>query len=92
LQKLIGEHYTLLFHRLYGLETLTLRYFNVFGRRMATEGAYLTVISAFLRQRLDGQAMTIEGDGEQTRDFTHVSDVVVQTCWQWIAKPRMDGS
>jgi nucleoside-diphosphate-sugar epimerase len=76
LQKLTGEQYTLLFHRLYGLETLTLRYFNVFGPRMATEGAYVTVISAFLRQRMAGKPMTIEGDGEQTRDFTHVSDVV----------------
>jgi nucleoside-diphosphate-sugar epimerase len=76
LQKLTGEHYTLLFHRLYGLETLTLRYFNVFGPRMATEGAYLTVISAFLRQRMAGKPLTIEGDGEQTRDFTHVCDVV----------------
>jgi UDP-glucose 4-epimerase len=43
---------------------------------MATEGAYVTVISAFLRQRIAGQPMTVEGDGEQTRDFTHVSDVV----------------
>jgi UDP-glucose 4-epimerase len=76
LQKLTGEHYTLLFNRLYGLETLTLRYFNVFGPRMATEGAYVTVISAFLRQRVAGKPLTIEGDGEQTRDFTHVYDVV----------------
>jgi nucleoside-diphosphate-sugar epimerase len=76
LQKLTGELYTRLFHRLYGLETLTLRYFNVFGPRMATQGAYVTVISAFLRQRMAGQPLTIEGDGEQTRDFTHVHDVV----------------
>lgn len=76
LQKLTGEQYTLLFHRLYGLETLTLRYFNVFGPRMAIEGAYVTVISAFLRQRMVGKPLTIEGDGEQTRDFTHVCDVV----------------
>lgn len=76
LQKLTGEQYTRLFHQLYGLETLTLRYFNVFGPRMATQGAYLTVISAFLRQRMAGQQLTIEGDGEQTRDFTHVRDVV----------------
>ena len=76
LQKLAGEQYTRLFHRLYGLETLTLRYFNVFGPRMATEGAYVTVISSFLRQRKTGQPLTIEGDGEQTRDFTHVRDVV----------------
>jgi nucleoside-diphosphate-sugar epimerase len=76
LQKLTGEQYTRLFHHLYGLETLTLRYFNVFGPRMATEGAYVTVISAFLRQRMAGKPLTIEGDGEQTRDFTHVCDVV----------------
>lgn len=76
LQKLTGEQYTRLFHRLYGLETLTLRYFNVFGPRMASEGAYVTVISAFLRQRKAEKPLTIEGDGEQTRDFTHVRDVV----------------
>ena len=76
LQKLAGEHYTRLFHRLYGIETLTLRYFNVFGPRMATEGAYLTVISAFLQAREKGRPLAIYGDGEQTRDFTHVRDVV----------------
>ena len=76
LQKLAGEQYTRLFHQLYGIETLTLRYFNVFGPRMATEGAYLTVISAFLQARQEGKPLTIYGDGEQTRDFTHVRDVV----------------
>jgi nucleoside-diphosphate-sugar epimerase len=76
LQKLAGEQYTRLFHHLYGLQTLTLRYFNVFGPRMATEGAYLTVISAFLQARQEGRPLTIYGDGEQTRDFTHVRDVV----------------
>ncbi len=76
LQKLVGEEYTRLFHHLYGMETLTLRYFNVFGPRMATVGAYVTVIAVFLRQRREGQPLTIHGDGEQTRDFTHVRDVV----------------
>lgn len=76
LQKLAGEQYTRLFHRLYGMQTLTLRYFNVFGAGMATEGAYLTVISAFLQARATGRLLTIDGDGEQTRDFTHVRDVV----------------
>jgi UDP-N-acetylglucosamine/UDP-N-acetyl-alpha-D-glucosaminouronate 4-epimerase len=76
LQKLTGEEYTRLFHRLYGMETLTLRYFNVFGPRMTTEGAYVTVIAVFLRARGTGDELTIYGDGEQTRDFTHVSDVV----------------
>jgi nucleoside-diphosphate-sugar epimerase len=76
LQKLAGEQYTRLFHQLYGTQTLTLRYFNVFGPRMATEGAYLTVISAFLQARREGRPLPIYGDGEQTRDFTHVRDVV----------------
>jgi nucleoside-diphosphate-sugar epimerase len=76
LQKLTGEEYTRLFHQLFGLPTISLRYFNVFGPRMATEGAYVTVMSVFLRARKAGQPLTIHGDGEQTRDFTHVSDVV----------------
>ncbi len=76
LQKLTGEYYTRLFHRLFSMQTLTLRYFNVFGPRMADEGAYLTVISVFLRARREGKPLTIYGDGEQTRDFTHVHDVV----------------
>ena len=76
LQKLAGEQYTRLFHRLFGLETLALRYFNVYGPRMASEGAYVTVISVFIRQKLAGEPLTIDGDGEQTRDFTHVRDVV----------------
>ncbi|HTR62571.1 MAG TPA: NAD-dependent epimerase/dehydratase family protein [Candidatus Binataceae bacterium] len=76
LQKFIAECYTRQFHQLYGMQTLTLRYFNVYGPRMTAEGAYLTVISIFLRQRKAGEPLTIEGDGEQTRDFTHVRDVV----------------
>jgi nucleoside-diphosphate-sugar epimerase len=76
LQKLTGEQYTRLFHRLFSMETLTLRYFNVFGPRMAHEGAYVTVISVFLRARREGKPLTIHGDGEQSRDFTHVFDVV----------------
>jgi nucleoside-diphosphate-sugar epimerase len=76
LQKLTGEQYTRIFHRLFGLETLTLRYFNVYGPRMASEGAYVTVISVFLRQKHAGEPLTIHGNGEQTRDFTHVNDVV----------------
>jgi nucleoside-diphosphate-sugar epimerase len=76
LQKLTGEQYMRLFHRLFSMQTLTLRYFNVFGPRMAHEGAYVTVISVFLRARREGKPLTIQGDGEQTRDFTHVYDVV----------------
>ncbi len=76
LQKLAAEQYTRLFHRLYGIQTLTLRYFNVFGPRMPTEGAYLTVISNFLEARRAGRPLAIDGDGEQPCDFTHVRDVV----------------
>jgi UDP-glucose 4-epimerase len=76
LQKLTGEQYVRMFHQLFGLETLTLRYFNVYGPRMTTEGAYVTVIGVFIRERLAGRPLLIHGDGTQTRDFTHVSDVV----------------
>jgi UDP-glucose 4-epimerase len=76
LQKLSGEQYARIFHQLFGLQTLTLRYFNVYGPRMATEGAYITVISVFIRQKRAGEPLTIHGDGAQTRDFTHVDDVV----------------
>ena len=76
LQKYVGEQYTRMFHRLFAMETLTLRYFNVYGPRMAFEGAYVTVISAFMAARRRGEPLQIHGDGEQTRDFTHVSDIV----------------
>ncbi len=76
LQKLVGEQYVRMFHRLYGLGALCLRYFSVYGPRMDLEGAYATVIGAFLRARQQGRPLTIRGDGEQTRDFTHVRDVV----------------
>src|SRR5579863_2279111 len=76
LQKLAGEQYTRMFHRLFAMSTLTLRYFNVYGPRMATAGAYVTVIGVFLDQRARRQPLTLHGDGSQTRDFTHVRDVV----------------
>ncbi|MEK7211716.1 MAG: NAD-dependent epimerase/dehydratase family protein [Patescibacteria group bacterium] len=75
LQKYVGEHYARLFSMFYGLETVSLRYFNVYGPRMASEGAYCTVIAVFLRQKREGKPLTICGDGTQTRDFTHVRDV-----------------
>jgi nucleoside-diphosphate-sugar epimerase len=75
-QKLMGEIYARNFAHIYGLETVCLRYFNVYGPRQVTEGAYRLVISIFMDQRAQGQPMTIHGDGEQTRDFTWVGDVV----------------
>jgi UDP-N-acetylglucosamine/UDP-N-acetyl-alpha-D-glucosaminouronate 4-epimerase len=76
LQKYVGEQYTRMFHLLFAMQTLTLRYFNVYGPRMASEGSYVTVIAAFMHARREGRPLEIHGSGEQTRDFTHVSDVV----------------
>ena len=76
LQKYIGELYCRLFTEIYGLPTVSLRYFNVYGKRQALEGAYCLVMGIFVAQRLRGEAMTITGDGEQRRDFTGVTDVV----------------
>ena len=76
LQKLFGEQYLRLFTSLYGLETVTTRYFNVFGPRQDPSSPYSGVISLFIRALLDGRAPTIFGDGEQTRDFTYVANVV----------------
>lgn len=75
-QKLMGEIYARNFAHIYGLETVCLRYFNVYGPRQVTEGAYRLVISIFMDQRARGDPMTIHGDGQQTRDFTWVGDVV----------------
>lgn len=76
LQKLIGEQYCKVFHHCYGLETVSLRYFNVYGERQSLDGAYKLVMSIFADQRLRQQPLTITGDGEQRRDFTYVGDVV----------------
>ncbi len=76
LQKYVGEEYSRLFSRLYGIETVSLRYFNVYGPRMISSGAYVTAIKIFLSQKKAGEPLTIVGDGEQTRDFTNVADVV----------------
>lgn len=76
LQKLNGEQYLQLFTRLYGLETVTIRYFNVFGPRQDPSSQYSGVISLFIAALLEGRRPTIYGDGEQTRDFTYVANVV----------------
>src|SRR5437773_11080734 len=74
--KLAGEYYCQVFHRVYGLETFSLRYFNVFGPRQNPSSMYSGVISRFVDALHTGQAPIIYGDGEQTRDFTYVSNVV----------------
>jgi nucleoside-diphosphate-sugar epimerase len=76
LQKLIGEQYCQMFTKLYGLETVTTRYFNVFGPRQQPGSPYSGVISLFVEALASGQAPHIHGDGKQTRDFTYVADVV----------------
>ena len=75
-QKLVGEMYCTMFPKVYDLETVSLRYFNVYGERQSLEGAYCLVMGIFAQQRLRGQSMTINGDGEQRRDFTYVGDIV----------------
>ncbi len=76
LQKYIGEHYARMYAGLHGLPTVSLRYFNVYGPRQNPAGPYASVLGRFLVQKGEGVPLTITGDGEQTRDFTHVRDVV----------------
>ena len=76
LQKLVAEDYCRMFTRLYGLETVTIRYFNVFGPRQDPSSPYSGVISLFVSALCGGTTPTIHGDGEQTRDFTYVANVV----------------
>jgi len=75
-QKLMGENYCRVFHDLYGLETFALRYFNVFGPRQNPASQYAAVIPLFIDALRNDRAPVIFGDGEQTRDFTFVADVV----------------
>jgi nucleoside-diphosphate-sugar epimerase len=76
LQKVIGEEYLRMFSRLYGLETVAIRYFNVFGPRQDPSSPYSGVISVFATALLENRPPTIFGDGNQTRDFTYVANVV----------------
>lgn len=76
LQKYIGELNCRLFSQIYGIKTVSLRYFNVYGPRASVGGAYSLVVSKFLEQRKNGEPMTLVPDGNQSRDFTNVRDVV----------------
>lgn len=88
--KLLGEYYCKVFNDVYGLRTTSLRYFNVFGPRQDLTSAYASVIPKFIRQVKAGKKITIEGDGEQSRDFVHVMDVVQANLLATITK-RSDG-
>tara|TARA_B100000902_G_C27315809_1_gene921229 strand:+ start:847 stop:1758 length:912 start_codon:yes stop_codon:yes gene_type:complete len=75
-QKYYGEVLCRMFAQVYNIETVSLRYFNVYGEKQNVDGAYALVMGIFAHQRLNGKPMTIRGDGEQKRDFTYVGDVV----------------
>lgn len=76
LTKKVTEEYGKIYSNLYGLQTVGLRYFNVFGRRQNSNGAYAAVIPKFINTFLDGQVPFINGDGEQSRDFTYIENVI----------------
>lgn len=75
LTKSVGERYVLHWAQVYGVPALSLRFFNVYGPRARTSGTYGAVFGVFLTQKLAGKPFTVVGDGEQTRDFTYVTDV-----------------
>ena len=75
----------------YGVDTVCLRYFNIFGTRQAADSAYAAVIPAFVTRYLDGQSPTVFGDGEQTRDFTHVSNAVLANLLGCVSKEALGG-
>jgi UDP-glucose 4-epimerase len=74
--KLAGEHYCRVFTELYGLETVALRYFNVYGPRQRPDSAYAAVIPLFIDALTTGESPVVHGDGKQSRDFTYIDDVV----------------
>jgi len=90
LHKVVCEQYCRLFQRLYGLETVCLRYFNVFGPRQDPKSEYAAVIPRLTTRLLAGERPTIYGDGEQTRDFTHV-DNVLDANWLAVSRPEAVG-
>ncbi len=89
-QKLVGEHYASVFHSCFGLETVSLRFFNVFGERQDPSSQYSGVLSLFMKALIERRAPTIFGDGGQTRDFTYVEDVT-GLCWKAAMAPGVGG-
>ncbi len=89
-QKLLGEYYASVFHSCYGLETVALRFFNVYGPRQDPSSPYSGVLSLFMKALIERQAPTILGDGEQSRDFTYVQDVAA-LCIQASRAPGAPG-
>ncbi|MGA2881825.1 MAG: SDR family oxidoreductase [Bryobacteraceae bacterium] len=89
-QKLMGEHYASVFHSCFGLETVALRFFNVYGERQDPTSPYSGVLSLFLKALIERTSPTIFGDGEQTRDFTYVQDVAA-LCLKAASAPGVAG-
>jgi UDP-glucose 4-epimerase len=85
--KIAGEKLCSMYTQLFGLNTVILRYFNVYGERAPRKGQYAPVIGIFFRQRAAGEPLTVVGDGEQRRDFVHVSDVVNANIMVAISNP-----
>jgi nucleoside-diphosphate-sugar epimerase len=90
-QKLVGEYYASVFHSCFGLETVALRFFNVYGPRQDPSSPYSGVLSLFMKHLLARTAPTIFGDGEQTRDFTYVEDVA-DLCFKAAEAPGVSGN
>jgi UDP-glucose 4-epimerase len=89
-QKLAGEYYSSVFHSCFGLETVALRFFNVYGERQDPSSPYSGVLSLFLKALIERRSPTIFGDGEQTRDFTYVEDVAA-LCLKAASAPGVAG-
>jgi UDP-glucose 4-epimerase len=90
-QKLVGEYYASVFTSCFGLETISLRFFNVYGPRQDPSSAYSGVLSLFMKHLLNGTSPTIFGDGEQSRDFTFVEDVA-ELCVKASQAPSVAGN
>jgi UDP-glucose 4-epimerase len=90
-QKLTGEHYCAVHHALFGLETITLRYFNVFGPRQDPASQYAAVVPAFVTRMLRGESPVVHGDGLQSRDFTYIENVVEANLAALAAPPEACG-
>jgi UDP-N-acetylglucosamine/UDP-N-acetyl-alpha-D-glucosaminouronate 4-epimerase len=88
--KLAGEQYCRVFAKIYGLETVGLRYFNVFGPKQSPESQYAAVVPLFIRAALQGEPLEVHGDGEQSRDFTYIDNVVQANSFAFTA-PRAAG-
>ncbi len=92
MQKYLGESACTLYSELYGVETVSLRYFNVYGKGQSSAGAYASIVAKFIDLKSKAAPLTITGDGEQTRDFVHVKDVARANITAMSASSEISGS